>query len=131
MSQDTIANLLSSLKNAYIAGKREANLPFSKPNLTLVKILVAEGYLAEVSKISTQDGHEQLGVRLNSSKDGKVIGNIRRLSRPGIRLYSSAQDLRPSNRRLGIVIVSTSKGLMTSREAVKKNLGGELVCRIW
>lgn len=131
MSQDTIANLLSSLKNAYVAGKREANLPFSKLNLALVKILVTEGYLAEVSKISTQDGHEQLGVRLNSSKDGKVIGNIRRLSRPGIRLYSSAQDLRPSNRRLGIVIVSTSKGLMTSREAVKKNLGGELVCRIW
>lgn len=133
MSQDIIADLLSSLRNAYAAGKREARMPFSAFSLELIKILVEEGYLTGVKRIRVRKGVDELLISLNraSSKKEKVISKIKRISKPSVRWYVSAEDLVEHNRRLGIVIISTSDGLMTTKKAAKKNLGGELVCRVW
>jgi len=133
MSQDTIANFLFSIKNAYGAGRRQVKAPYSTFNLKLAKILVEEGYLVKVKKVPVKKNIAQLEVELNDLRDknGKIINNIKRLSKPGIRRYASVEELSWHNRRLGLVIISTSKGLMTAKEAVKKNLGGELICRIW
>ncbi len=133
MSQDTVANFLFSIKNAYGAGRRQVRMPFSSFNLKLAKILVKEGYLAKAKKVSVRKNIAELEVELNDlrGKKGKIINNIKRLSKLGIRRYASVEELSWHNRRLGIVIISTPKGLMTAKEAVKKNLGGELICRIW
>ncbi|MDD3679455.1 MAG: 30S ribosomal protein S8 [Candidatus Shapirobacteria bacterium] len=132
MSQDTVANLLSSLKNAYAVGKPEIRIPFLGFNLALVKILVSEGYVASVNRVLVKKGVEEIVIKLNNPKiQGEIIRNIKRISKPSIRQYVSVEELPHHNRRLGIVIISTPEGLMTTREAVKKNLGGELICRVW
>ncbi|MGI6278398.1 MAG: uS8 family ribosomal protein [Patescibacteria group bacterium] len=133
MSQDTVANFLFSIKNAYGAGRRQVRTPYSSFNLKLAKILVKEGYLTKVKKVLVRKNIAELEVELNDlrGKKGKIINNIKRLSKLGICRYVSVEELSWHNRRLGIVIISTPKGLMTAKEAVKKNLGGELICRIW
>jgi small subunit ribosomal protein S8 len=133
MSQDTVADLLSSLRNAYEAGRQEIRAPFSGFGQELVNILVKEGYLAKFQKVEVRKGVAKLLISLNKSSGGreKVISRIERLSRPGVRRYIPAGKLAYHNRRLGIAIISTPKGLMTTREAAKKSLGGELICRVW
>ncbi len=132
MSQDTIADLLSSLRNAYALRKNEIKAPFSQFNLNLSGILVKAGYLSGVDRVSVRKGVEELVIKLNRTKEkSKMINNVCRLSKLGTRQYSSVEDLAYHNRRLGIVIVSTSKGLMTTKEAIKNGLGGELICRVW
>jgi small subunit ribosomal protein S8 len=133
MSQDTVANFLSALKNAYAASKREMHMPFSSLNLSLAKILVKEKYLAKVEKAALRENVSELVVFLNNPKDKtrRPITNIKRISKPGVRQYVSVEELAEHNRRLGTVVISTPKGLMTTKEAAKKNLGGELICRVW
>ena len=133
MSQDTVANFLSALRNAYAASKHEMHMPFSNFNLSLAKILVKERYLAKVEKVALRGNISELVVALNNPKDKKKrpITNIKRISKPGVRQYVSVEELADHNRRLGTVVISTPKGLMTTKEAKKNNLGGELICRVW
>jgi len=133
MSQDTVANFLSALKNAYAASKSEAHMPFSSFNLSLAKILVKERYLVKVEKAALRENVSELVVSLNNPKDKtrRPITNIKRISKPGVRQYVSVEELADHNRRLGTVVISTPKGLMTTKEAKKNNLGGELICRVW
>jgi len=134
VSQDTVADLLSGLRNAYESGRQEVRVPFSSFGWGLVEILVKEGYLAKVKKVEARKGISELLIGLNKSGNDekkKVIGKVDRLSRPGVRRYVSAGELADYNRRLGVVVISTSRGLMTAKEAASKNLGGELICRVW
>jgi small subunit ribosomal protein S8 len=133
MSQDTVANFLSALRNAYAASKHEMHMPFSNFNLSLAKILVKERYLAKVEKVALRGNISELVVALNNPKDKtrRPITNIKRISKPGVRQYISVEELADHNRRLGTVVISTPKGLMTTKEAKKNNLGGELICRVW
>jgi len=132
MSQDKIADLLSSIKNAYRVGKKQIVVPWSKLGFAVVKTLVKEGYLAGAKK-EEKKGDPRLKMVLNFSYSrGKpAVADIKRISKPGRRVYVQAKDLPFYERRLGITILSTPQGVMTDKEAIKKNIGGELVCRVW
>jgi len=132
MSQDKIADMLSSIKNSYLVRRKEVVVPWSPVNYAVAKVLLSENYIQRASKRKRKNGYGEeilIGLRYNG---GQVIWkNVCRISKPGRRIYASVGDLVSYNRRLGITIISTSQGVMTTKMAAKKNLGGELICRIW
>jgi len=132
MSQDKIADLLSSIKNAYRAGKKQIVVPWSKLGFAVVKTLVKEGYLAGARKEEKKgDPRLKMALDLSYSRGKPALMDVKRISKPGRRVYVQAKELPSHERRLGIIILSTPQGVMTGKEAIKKNLGGELICRVW
>jgi len=131
MLSDPIADMLTRIRNASMVAKKEVVIPYSKLKEMTAKVLVKEGYLkkTENAKLKIKNKENKFLICELRYKKGKpAITKIKRLSRPGVRFYSPFNKL---PRGLGITIVSTSKGLMTNREAKKKKLGGELICRVW
>lgn len=131
MVTDPIGDMLTRIRNAVIRRKENIELPHSKMKEELAKLLVKEGYL-EKSKNFKESGRSRAGkmLHLDLKYEGgeSVISEIKRISKPGQRLYSTAKKL-PRKFR-GITIISTSKGLMAGEQARKKGLGGELVCEV-
>jgi len=130
---DTIANLLSKLKNASMVSKDNVEVPYSKINEEILKILKNEGYISDIKVFKNKDSViKGINVSLSYLESGKPsINNITRLSKPGRRIYRSVDDLVNKMGKFGTVIVSTSRGLMPIREAKKKRLGGELICEVY
>lgn len=128
---DPIADFLTRIRNAQAAGHRKVDIPASKMKRALAKILVDKGYLAKY--IDIEDGKQGvLRVFLKYDSYGlPVIREIQRVSKPGLRVYKASQDVPRSHNGLGVVVVSTSKGLMTDKEAHKLNVGGEILCTIY
>jgi len=126
---DPIADMLTRIRNAYLRRKESVELPHSKMKEELAKILVREGYLKKTRnfKESGRPG-KMIHLDLHYEEEEPAISEIRRISKPGQRIYARADKL-PRKFR-GITIVSTSKGLMTAWEARKKGLGGELICEV-
>lgn len=129
MVNDPIGDLLARIRNAQLAGREHLDVPHSKLKENIAKLLVKEGYLAEVRRFK-QSGMpgKTLSIDLKSGLPSRpVIRSIERFSRPGRRSYKTSPQLKPFLRE-GTVIVSTSKGLMTGKQAVKRKLGGEMIC---
>ena len=132
MSQDKIADMLTNIKNSYLARKKEVVIPWSPINYAVAKVLVLEKYIQKVSKRKRENGFgEEILVGLRYGGGRRIWKDVRRISKPGRRVYVSVGDLVNYNRRLGIAIISTPQGVMTTKMAAKKNLGGELICRVW
>lgn len=129
-STDPIADLLTRIRNAIAVGKNEVRLPSSKLKLTVAQELVKAGYLAGV-KTEKNSPRDDLIVTINEEGKNPVITEIARVSKPGRRVYAGAADIPKVKSGRGIVIVSTSKGVMTGAEAIKNHLGGELICRVY
>lgn len=129
-STDPIADLLTRIRNACLAGKNEVRLPASKMKTTVAEQLQKAGYLAAVS---TEKGtpRDTLVVTINEAGKNATINEITRVSKPGRRVYSAAADIPKVKSGRGIMLVSTSKGLMTDTEARKAKLGGELICKVY
>ena len=129
-STDQIADLLTRIRNAISAGKTEILVPTSKLKVAIVDILVKNGYLAS---FEVQDGKPRGILRVVFATPGEIakINEISKVSKPGRRVYSAAAELPVVKSGRGAVIVSTSKGLMTGREAKKNGLGGEILVRVW
>lgn len=129
-STDQIADLLTRIRNAILVGKNEILVPTSKLKVGVVEVLVKNGYLASYK---VEDGKPRglLKVTINESGANAKINEITKVSKPGRRVYSSAEDLPTIKSGRGMVIVSTSKGLMTGREAKKNRLGGEILVKVW
>ena len=129
-STDQIADLLTRIRNAISAGKTEILVPTSKLKVAIVDILVKNGYLAS---FEVQDGKPRGILRVVIANPGEIakINEISKVSKPGRRVYSAAAELPVVKSGRGAVIVSTSKGLMTGREAKKNGLGGEILVRVW
>lgn len=128
---DPIADFLTRVRNAQTAGQRRVDVPASKMKRALAKILVDKGYVAKY--IDIEDGKQGM-LRLFLKYDSygmPVIREIKRISKPGLRVYKNSADVPRSRSGLGIVIVSTSKGLMTDKEAHKLNIGGEVLCSVY
>lgn len=125
---DPIADLLTRIRNAQLARKAEISLPYSKIKESIAKILKENHYVGEVS-IVENGGFKNLHVVL--SEDRAAITSIIRVSKPGRRVYSASSDIPAVLGGRGIMIVSTSSGLMTGYQARKKGLGGELICKVW
>ena len=129
-STDQIADLLTRIRNAINVGKNEILVPTSKLKVGVVEVLKANGYVADFEVI---DGKPRGLLRVLINEAGSIarINEISKVSKPGRRVYSSADELPVVKSGRGMVIVSTSKGLMTGREAKKNRLGGEILVRVW
>ena len=128
---DTIADLLTRIRNASSAKHDSVEIPASNMKKAICQILVDEGYVKNYTV--TQDGKQGVIKVTLKYGEGKtpVIQGLRRVSKPGLRIYSSAAELPKVMKGLGIAIISTSRGVMTDREAGKQNLGGEVLAFIW
>ena len=128
---DTIADLLSRIRNASSAKHATVDVPASNVKKAIAQILVDEGYVKSFQLI--EDGKQGI-IRITLKyTDGKspVITGLRRVSKPGLRIYSSCEDMPKVRKGLGIAIVSTSKGIMTDKKARELNVGGELLAFVW
>lgn len=126
---DPIADLLIRIKNAALSGHKTVVAPYSKVKESLVNVLKKEGFLERI-EVSEDEKKKQLTLTLVEQKGKRVLIEVKRISKPGRRVYVKAKDIRVLKRGLGIVIISSPAGLITADEALKKNLGGEVVCKI-
>ena len=130
MTTDMIADMLTRIRNAINAGHETVSIPASKVKLNIANILLAEGYIAKVEE--TQEGvRKNLVVTLKYNGKQNVISGLKRISKPGLRIYAKCDELPKVLNGLGIAIVSTSKGLLTDKQAREKKLGGEVLAYVW
>ena len=127
--QDPIADLLTRIRNAQLAGHESVNIPFSKLKLQIVRVLKEEGYVEEF--LVSDEVKSQISVSLKYVEGDPVIEQIKRISRPGLRIYKDSSTVPTVNSGLGISIVSTNKGVMTDRAARKQGIGGEVLCTVF
>jgi small subunit ribosomal protein S8 len=129
-STDPIADLLTRIRNAVMVGKKEITVPSSKLKVTVAKQLKKAGYVTAV-KVEAGKPRDILVVTINNPGENSTINEIKRLSKPGRRVYVSADDIPKVKSGRGIVLVSTSKGVVTGSEAKKQRLGGELLLQVF
>ncbi len=130
MVNDPISDMLTRIRNAQAVLHQTVSIPFSKLKMNLAEILEKEGL---IGKVSTQGRktNKTIEISLKYVKDQPAINNIRRISKPGRRVYIKKDEIRPIRQGFGMTVISTSNGLMTNKEARKKGLGGEVLCEIW
>ncbi len=128
---DPIADMLTRIRNANSSKHKTVDIPASKMKLSIADILFKEGYIKSFEEISN-DVQGTIRVTLKYDEKGnRVIAGIKRISKPGLRVYASREDMPKVLNGLGIAIVSTSKGVMTDKEARKVGLGGEVLAYVW
>jgi small subunit ribosomal protein S8 len=127
---DPIADLLTRIRNAVMVGKNEITVPSSKMKVTVAKQLQKAGYLTAV-KVESAKPRDILVVTINPAGENSTINEITRLSKPGRRVYVGATEIPRVKSGRGIVLVSTSKGILTGGEAYKQRLGGELLLKVY
>ena len=128
---DTIADMLTRIRNANSAKHPTVDVPASNMKKQIAQILVDEGYIKSFRVIDDdKQGVIRITLKYTENKS-QVITGLRRVSKPGLRIYSNSKDMPKVMKGLGIAIVSTSKGIMTDREARKNNVGGEVLAYIW
>ena len=129
-STDQIADLLTRIRNAMMVGKNEILVPTSKLKVGVVEVLAKNGYIASYEVVDATP-RNTLHVVINEPGQLAKINEITKVSKPGRRVYSSAEDLPTVKSGRGMIIVSTSKGLMTGKEARNQRLGGEILVKVW
>lgn len=131
MMTDPIADMLTQIRNAVRVERSHVEMPASKVKRGLAEVLKREGYIWDWQEVENAPVNS-LRIELKYGPNGeRVIQSIRRVSKPGRRVYSSARDLRPILDGLGIQILSTSRGVVSDREARQRNLGGEVLCEVY
>lgn len=129
MNTDPIADMLTRIRNAVAIRKNEVSIPHSKLKETLARVLKDSNFVDNVTVVEGTNGKE-IVVSLADHEHNARITTIERLSRPGRRMYTKAEDIPTFKQGRGIVVVSTSKGVMTGQRARAERLGGELLCKI-
>lgn len=128
---DPIADMLTRIRNAITAKHKDVEMPMSKSKKAIAKILADEGYIASFVEVE-KDVQNTLVVNLKYGKNNeKVISGLKRISKPGLRVYAKSDELPKVLNGLGIAIVSTSKGIMTDKSAREQNIGGEVLAYVW
>lgn len=129
---DPIADMLSRLGNAARASHDAVLIPSSKEKLAIARILKREGYIEDYETVTPDGGHEGIRINLRYGRDQKKsISGLRRISKPGRRVYAKAGNLPKVLGGMGTAILSTSAGMMTDREARRRKVGGEVIAYIW
>ena len=130
---DPIADMLTRVRNANVAMHDEVKMPSSKKKEALAALLKKEGYIEDFAVATNPDkpGSTLTVTMKYSPERARTISGLRRVSKPGLRVYSAATDVPRVLGGLGVAVVSTSQGLMTDREARKRNVGGEVLCFVW
>jgi small subunit ribosomal protein S8 len=129
-STDPIADLLTRIRNAAMVGKNEVRVPSSKLKVTVAEQLKKNNYLADV-KVEAGKPRDTLVITINKPGENSPITEITRMSKPGRRVYVGANDIPRVKSGRGMVLISTSKGVITGQEAVKARLGGELLLKVY
>jgi small subunit ribosomal protein S8 len=128
---DPISDYLTRVRNALKAGKKTVDIPYSKFKEALSSLLKKSSFIEDFKIVETEKKFKVLSIKLKYTDGDSVILGLRRISRPGIRRYVDNEDLPRVRNGMGIAIVSTSKGLMTDKEARNLKVGGEVVCEVW
>ena len=127
-----IADMLTRIRNANTAKHDTVDVPASKMKLAIANILLDEGYIAKYDLV--EDGHFQtihITLKYGADKNEKVITGLKRISKPGLRVYANTEDIPRVLGGLGTAIISTNKGVVTDKEARKLGVGGEVLCFVW
>ena len=131
-TNDPIADMLTRIRNANTAKHDTVDIPSSKMKVAIADILLNEGYIAKYDLVG--DGVEKairVTLKYGKDKNEKIITGLKRISRPGLRIYANSEELPKVLGGLGIAIISTNKGVMTDKEARKAHVGGEVLAYIW
>ena len=131
-AHDTISDMLTRIRNASIVKHQTTNLPATKMTRSIAKVLKEEGFVGEYEE--TGEGINKmlvLALRYKGKNRQPIINTLKRVSKPGLRVYSNHKDLPKVLGGIGIAVISTSSGIMTDREARKQGLGGEILCYVW
>ena len=129
---DPIADMLTRIRNANTAKHDTVDVPASKMKLAIANILLDEGYIAKYDLV--EDGHFQtihITLKYGADKNEKVITGLKRISKPGLRVYANTEDIPRVLGGLGTAIISTNKGVVTDKEARRLGVGGEVLCFVW
>ena len=127
---DPLGDMLTRIRNGQRVGKPQINCPASKFRANVLEVLEREGYIRGYREVEEIKAQPRLEIELKYHEGSPVIRTIKRVSRPGRRIYASIKDLRPINNGLGISILSTPRGVMSDAEARAANVGGELLCTV-
>lgn len=130
MVNDPIGDMLIQIKNAGVAGRKVIEIPYSGMKFSLAAILAKERYIEEVKKVGDNPKY-RLHITLRYDNGNSAITDVKRISKPGLRWYVDKEAIPTVVGGMGTAIVSTSKGMMTGREAKRIGIGGELLCEIW
>ena len=127
---DPIGDMLARIKNSLLRNHKKVQLPSSKFKVKIAEVLKNEGYIIDY-KVSEDEKKPSLEIELKYNYRSPVISSIQRVSKPGRRIFSSAESLPKVNNGLGIAIISTPKGVMTDIDARKQKIGGEIICKVF
>ncbi|MBR6228693.1 MAG: 30S ribosomal protein S8 [Eubacterium sp.] len=130
---DPIADMLTRIRNANTAKHDTVDIPSSKMKVSIAEILKKEGYIKDYEIQKDEKGFESIHVIMKYGKDKneKIISGLKRISKPGLRVYANTDELPKVLGGLGIAIISTNKGVLTDKEARKENVGGEVLAFVW
>jgi small subunit ribosomal protein S8 len=128
---DPIGDLLARIRNGQMRGAAKVKSPFSRQRVRVLDVLQAEGFIRGYAEVEFKGGMKELEIELKYHEGRPVIRELKRVSTPGRRVYASVRDLRPHRSGLGLSIVSTPQGVMTDTSAREKNVGGEVICRVF
>jgi small subunit ribosomal protein S8 len=128
---DPIADFLTRVRNAIGAGKKTVDIPASKIKKGIAEIMKSTHFISDYSLIDTDGVKKFISLKLKYNDGVSVIEGLRRVSKPGIRTYKDSENIPRVRNGLGIAVISTSKGLMTDKQARAQKIGGEVICEIW
>jgi small subunit ribosomal protein S8 len=128
---DPIGDLLARIRNGQLRGKAKVQSPNSRQRVRVLEVLQAEGFIRGYAEVEFKGGRRELEIELKYHEGRPVIRELKRVSTPGRRVYAQVHDLRPHRSGLGLSIVSTPQGVMTDTSAREKNVGGEVICRVF
>lgn len=131
MVNDAISDMLTRIRNANLAYKTSVSIPNTRTQRNICKILEEEGFIEKFSVSSNEITLQLKYIQGPLNKGKPCITNLKRISKPGLRIYTNHKDIPKILGGMGIIILSTSKGLMTDRQARQAKIGGELICSIW
>ena len=131
-TNDPISDMLTRIRNAITAKHDTVDVPVSKMKLAIADILVNEGYIQKYEMVQNGNFEDiRITLKYGADKNQKIITGLKRISKPGLRIYAGSEDLPKVLGGLGVAIISTNKGVMTDKEARKQKIGGEVIAYVW
>ena len=131
-ANDTIADMLTRIRNANLARHQTVDIPSTKMTRSIAQVLKEEGFIADFTETGEDiQRHLEVTLKYRGKSRDPIIKNLKRVSRPGLRVYSNRKELPRVLGGIGIAIISTSSGIMTDRDARRQGIGGEVLCYVW
>ena len=128
---DPLGDMLTRIRNGQTAGLKQVSCPASKMRASVLSVLKSSGYIRDYKEAANDEGHKDFVIDLKYDEGRPVIKVLQRISKPGRRVYSAAQDIPRFYNGLGVTIVSTPRGVMADQQARDENVGGELLCQVF